>query len=77
MSTIRPVNPRVLAKADDDVRLLLRIGRSLQSTRVRPDVSGAVRLYDCQVARGRESDRRAWVSKNTTTAVASGRVNGI
>jgi len=76
MSTIRPVNPRVLAKADDDVRLLLRIGRSLQSTRVRPDVSGAARLYDCQVARGRESDRRA-AKRNTTTSVASGRVNGI
>ncbi|XP_018402428.1 PREDICTED: uncharacterized protein LOC108779505 [Cyphomyrmex costatus] len=56
MSTIRPVNPRTQAKADDDVRLLLRIGRRLQSARVKPDVGGAARLYGCQVARRR--DRR-------------------
>ena len=54
MPTIRPVNPRAPAKADDDVRLLLRIGRRLQSARVRPDVGGAARLYGCQVARRQE-----------------------
>lgn len=53
MSTIRPVNPRAPAKADD-VRLLLRIGRRLQSARVKPDVGEAARLYGCQVARRRE-----------------------
>lgn len=62
------------AKADDDAGLLLRIGRRLQSARVKPDVGGAARLYDCQVARGRESDGRA--AKRSITS-ASGRVNGI
>lgn len=75
-STIRPVNPHALAKADDDVRLLLRIGRRLQSARVKPDVGGAARLYGCQVARGRGSDGRA-AKRSITTAGASGRVNGI
>lgn len=56
--------------------LLLRIGRRLQSTRVKPDVGGAARLYGCQVARGQESDGRG-AKRSITTARASGRVNGI